>query len=226
MGVSAKTPDWLRMLASALGAVTLAGPALAQTPPTANMPSPVAAAPSIAAPAPPPGTYQVEPDHTEIMFGVSHLGFTMYYGVFSHASGTLVLDSADLSASRLEVRVPVSSVLTPSPRLMQELQGPQWLNAAAYPDMTFRSTHITLTGRDTAKVEGELTLHGVTRPLTLTAKFNNAGENPLDHHYTIGFQARGAIRRSDFGVKAYVPMVGDQVHLNISAAFERAPTTP
>jgi polyisoprenoid-binding protein YceI len=192
-----------------MGAAFLAGSALAQS-----------------APPPPSGTYRVEPEHTEIMFGVSHLGLTMYYGVFSHASGSLVLDSADPAASRLEVRAPVSSVLTPSLRLNTELQGPKWLNAQAYPQMTFRSTHIALTGRDMAQVEGDLTLHGVTRPLTLRAKFNHGGENPIDHHYTIGFEAHGMIKRSDFGVSAYVPMVGDNVHIYISAAFERPPTTP
>jgi polyisoprenoid-binding protein YceI len=214
------------MLASAVLAVTLTGSVLAQTPPTAKTVSPETAAPKVAPQAPTPGTYKVEPSHTEIMFGVNHLGFTMYYGVFSGASGTLVLDTADLSASRLDVSVPVSSVLTPSSRLNRELQGPQWLDADTYPDMTFRSKHITLTGRETARVEGEITLHGVTRPLTLEAKFNHAGENPLDHRYTVGFQARGVLKRSDFGVKAYMPLVGDDVHLNISAAFERAPNSP
>jgi polyisoprenoid-binding protein YceI len=209
------------MLVLVLGAASLAGSALAQ--PTVSPASPaVRGTPQ----APPSGAYRVEPEHTEVMFGVSHLGFTMYYGVFSHASGTLVLDSTDPSASRLEVRVPVSSVLTPSSRLSEELQGAQWLNAQSYPDVTFRSTRVTRTGPETATVEGELTLHGVTRPLTLEAKFNHAGENPLDHHFTVGFQAHGVVKRSEFGVSTYVPMVGDEVHLTISAAFERAPTSP
>jgi polyisoprenoid-binding protein YceI len=219
-----KTEFWLGSLAPALAAAVLAGSALAQSTPPISVPaSPVLkAAPRL----PSPGTYDVEPDHTEIMFGVKHLGFTMYYGIFSHASGTLVLDPVNLPASRLEVSVPVSSVLTPSPRLNHDLQGAQWLNAASFPDMSFRSTSVTLTGPDTAKVEGDLTLHGVTHPLTLDAKFNHAGENLLDHRYTVGFEARGVIKRSDFGVSAFAPMVGDDVHINISAAFERAPTNP
>jgi polyisoprenoid-binding protein YceI len=224
VGAGAKAPGFVPgrrgMLALALGAAAaLCGSAFTQP---AATPAPQLAAPL----SPQPGNYRVEPDHTEVMFGVNHLGFTMYYGVFSHASGTLVLDPADPSASRLEVSVPVNSVLTPNPRLNQDLQGPRWLNAASFPDMTFRSTRITRTGPDTALVEGDLTLHGVTRPVTLKARFNHGGENPLDHHYTLGFHARGVIKRSDFGVSAYVPMVGNDVHLNISAAFERAPTSP
>ncbi|MBV8684090.1 MAG: YceI family protein [Caulobacteraceae bacterium] len=221
----------LRALACILGAAAVAGSAVAQSteaPASPTPPTKVPASPALkAAPRlPPPGTYSVEPQHTEIMFGVKHLGFTWYYGFFSHASGSLVLDPSNLPETRLEVKVPVSSVLTTSPKLNEELQGTQWLNAASYPDMTFRSTKVTVTGADKAQVEGELTLHGVTRPVTLEAKFNQGGENPLDHHYTIGFQAHGVIKRSDFGVSAYVPMVGDEVRINISAAFERAPNTP
>jgi polyisoprenoid-binding protein YceI len=206
MKSGADTQRRRRIFLPMLGAIFLAGSAQAQTPPS--------------------GTYGVEPQHTQVMFGVNHLGFTMYYGIFSHASGTLVLDSSNPSASKLEVSVPVSSVLTPSSRLNGELQGAQWLNAQAYPDMTFRSTHITRTGPDTAQVEGDLTLHGVTHSLTLEAKFNHAGENPLDHHFTLGFEAHGVVRRSEYGVSTYVPMVGDEVHLTISAAFERAPASP
>jgi polyisoprenoid-binding protein YceI len=175
------------------------------------------------APSPPPGAYQVEPEHTEILFGVSHFGFTMYYGLFSDARGALLLDSADPTRSRLDVQVPVSSLITPSVRLSEELEGPQWLNAAAFPDMSYRSTHITMTGPRSARVDGELTLHGVTRPLTLTATFNRAGENPVDHAFTIGFEGRGVVRRSDFGVSAYKGAIGDDVHITISAAFERTP---
>jgi polyisoprenoid-binding protein YceI len=119
--------------------------------------------------------------------------------------------------------VPVASVLTPSSRLAEELRGPQWLNAAAFPDMIFRSSHIVMTGPRSATIDGELTLHGVTRPLTLQASFNRGGENPLNHAFTIGFEGHGEVRRSDFGVSAYKGAIGDDVHVTISAAFERAP---
>jgi polyisoprenoid-binding protein YceI len=168
------------------------------------------------------GTYKVEPAHTQVLFGVSHLGFTTYYGVFSGASGSLTLDSANPAASKLDVSVPTASVWTPSDKLNEELKGPQWLDAAKYPAMTFHSTAVTPTGATTADVAGELTLHGVTKPVTLKVKFNSAGPNPLTKAYTTGFQVSGVVKRSDFGVSMYVPMVGDDVDLTISAAFEKA----
>jgi polyisoprenoid-binding protein YceI len=165
----------------------------------------------------------VEPEHTEILFGVSHLGFTMYYGVFSQAHGRLFLDAADPTRSRLEVAAPVASVFTPSARLADELKSPQWLDAGQFPQMMFRATRIVMTGPRTAQVDGELSLHGVTRPLTLQAKFNRGGVNPLDHAYTIGFEATGVVHRGEFGVTQYEGAIGDEVTLTISAAFEREP---
>ena len=87
--------------------------------------------------------------------------------------------------------------------------------------MSFKSEKVVATGKDTADVEGQLTLHGVTRPVTLHATFNGAGVNPMDKHYTVGFDAKGRIKRSDFGVKTYVPLIGDEVDLILSAAFEK-----
>lgn len=176
-----------------------------------------------AAPLPPPGDYRVEPDHTEILFGVNHLGFTTYYGLFTGASGRLHLDVADPAASQVEVSVPVASVLTPSAKLNEELRSAAWLDAGKYPQMTFRSRRIVVTGPRTADIEGDLTMHGATHPLTLHAVFDAAGPSPMNHVVTAGFTAHGALKRSDYGVSTYVPLVGDEVRLTISAAFEKAP---
>ena len=89
--------------------------------------------------------------------------------------------------------------------------------------MRFRATKITRTGPSTATVAGELTLHGVTRPVVFKAKFVGAGVNPLDKSYTAGFAASGVIKRSEFGVTTYVPMISDDVELTINAAFHKAP---
>jgi polyisoprenoid-binding protein YceI len=86
--------------------------------------------------------------------------------------------------------------------------------------MVFKSTKVTETGKDAAKVTGDLTFHGVTKPVTLAVKFNGAGTNPLDKKYTAGFEVSGKIKRSDFGMKTYVPLIGDDVDLIISAGFE------
>lgn len=170
------------------------------------------------------GAYRLEPIHTRVLFSVSHMGFTTWYGDFNRASGTLQLDPAHPAASQVDVSVPVASVATTNATLDGELKGADWFDAARYPAMTFVSRKVTPTGPDRADVQGDLTLHGVTKPVTLQARFNGAGVNPLDKAYTVGFEISGAIRRSDFGVSKYVPLVGDEVQLIISAAFEKQPS--
>lgn len=167
-----------------------------------------------------PGTYTVEPDHTRVLFSISHLGFTNYYGEFTHPSGTLTLDPANPAASTLSITIPAASISTSNTKLDGELKGAAWFDAAKYPALTFTSDKVQPTQPNTALVHGALTLHGVTKPVTLLAKFNAAGVNPLDGAYTVGFEVSGHIKRSDFGITKYLPLVGDDVNLIISAAFE------
>jgi polyisoprenoid-binding protein YceI len=201
----------LRLSLAALGAALLAGSvAHAQGPANPN-PSAVR-----------PGAYAIEPSHTRVLFSVSHMGFTTWYGDLTGASGQLSLDPAHPEASRLDVTLPVASISTTNAKLDGELKSAAWLDAARFPTATFHSERITPTGAQEADVAGQLTLHGVTRPVVLHARFNGAGVNPLDHHYTTGFEVSGVIQRSAFGVSKYVPLVGDNVNLIISAGFEKA----
>ncbi len=170
-----------------------------------------------------PGAYAIEPTHTRILFSLSHLGFTTWYGDFTGARGSARIDPKTPGASTIEVTVPTASVSTTNAKLDTELKGPEWFDAAKYPAITFKSRALSATGPGAGEVVGDLTLHGVTRPVTLKVRFNGAGKNPLSGAYTAGFEASGAIRRSDFGVSKYVPLVGDEVTLTISAAFERKP---
>jgi polyisoprenoid-binding protein YceI len=197
----------IAFVAAALGLGFAGGPAWAQGSPD---PHAVSA-----------GDYKVEPAHTQVTFSVKHLGFTYFTGMFSGASGELKLDPGHPAESTLAVSVPVASVLTTVAPLDAELKGADWFDAAKFPAATFRSTKVTSTGPDSATIDGELTLHGVTRPIALEARFIGAGTNPLDHHLTAGFSASGVIKRSDFGVSKYVPLVGDEVRLTIAGAFEK-----
>lgn len=167
------------------------------------------------------GVYAVEPVHTRVLFSVSHMGFSTWYGEFTGASGSLTLDPKAPAKSALDIRVPVASVSTTNAKLDGELKSDQWFDAAKFPDIAFKSVKVVPTGKDKADVEGQLTLHGVTRPVTLHATFNGAGVNVMDKHYTVGFDARGRIKRSDFGVKTYIPLIGDEVELILSGAFEK-----
>lgn len=199
-----------RFLLAAL-LTTAVSPAFAQMPPPPTRdPAKVEA-----------GSFAVEPAHTRVLFSVSHLGFTTYYGDFTTVSGTLDFNPKAPVASALSVSIPINTVSTTSPKLDGELKSNDWLDATAFPTATFKSTKIVVTGRDEGQVTGELTLHGVTKTETFTVKFNGGGLNPLSKKYTVGFEVSGKIHRSDFGVKKYVPLVGDEVGLIISAAFEK-----
>ncbi|MFW7267992.1 YceI family protein [Gluconacetobacter sp. Hr-1-5] len=167
------------------------------------------------------GHYAVEPGHTQVGFSVLHFGFTNYAGVFSNVSGTLELNVKNPAASSLSVTIPIASVQTTSDVLNGELKGAEWFDAGKFPDATFVSTSVKLTGGSDAVVTGNLTLHGATKPETLKVHFIGAGVNPIDKKYTTGFEATGTIKRSDFGVSKYVPYVSDEVALRIAGAFEK-----
>ncbi len=172
------------------------------------------------------GAYRIDPEHTQVLFSVSHLGFSTYWGEFSKVSGTLKLDAQAPAQSSVEIHVPVGELSTTSGKLTHELKGGGWLDAASFPEMVFKSTKVTLLGRGQATIAGTLTLHGATRPILLRANLVGAGIDPLDHAYTVGFNLVGTIRRSDFGVRLYVPLIGDLVTITIASAFERQSGAP
>ncbi len=156
----------LRSISGAAIVAFAASAAVAQPPPPSSNPATV-----------PAGVYAIEPLHTQVLFKINHMGFTSYYGSFSGASGTLRLDPAHPEASSLEVSIPVGSVDVASPKLEGELKSADWLDPTKYPVATFHSTKVTPTSPGHALVAGDLTLHGVTRPVTFEASFNAGGPN-------------------------------------------------
>lgn len=167
------------------------------------------------------GTYAVEPNHTQVMFSVSHMGISPFAGTFSGASGTMTLDPANLAATKLTVSIPVASVQTTSDQLSGELRSADWLDAGKFANATFTATSVTPHGDNMAMIAGNLTLHGVTKPATIMAHFFGAAQNPMSKKDFIGFIGRMMIKRSDFGVTKYVPMISDETVLIINAAFEK-----
>ncbi|MBN9145740.1 MULTISPECIES: YceI family protein [unclassified Novosphingobium] len=168
------------------------------------------------------GNYAVETTHTRVQFTVSHMGFSDWYGDLTGVTGSLVLDPKAPAAAKVDITIPVSSISTTNATLDGELKSEAWLDAGKYPEIRFTSTGVTPTGPRTANIAGNLTFHGVTRPVVLKAAFLASGVNPLSKGYTVGFNATAALKRSDFGVKTYIPLIGDEVTLRISAAFEKA----
>lgn len=166
------------------------------------------------------GTYAADPAHTQVAWSINHLGFSIYDGIFGSATGTLTLDAAHPAAASVAIEVPVSGLVTTVPALDEHLKKPDFFDAAKFPTVSFKSTAVTVRGRE-ATIAGQLTLHGVTRPVTLAARFVGAGTNPLSKKATIGFAATTTIKRSDFGMSFLAPALGDVVDLRINAAFER-----
>jgi polyisoprenoid-binding protein YceI len=171
---------------------------------------PVVAAP-VAKPAPanvPAGAYTLDKSHATLVFQVSHLGFSNYKAAFADFDAKLSFDTAKPETSTIEATIDPKSLTLPHPPagFLDELTGPQWLNAQQYPAITFKSTKVEVTGADTAKITGDFTLHGVTKPVVLEAKFNGGyAGHPMDPHARIGFSAKGTFKRSDFGIAFGVP---------------------
>jgi polyisoprenoid-binding protein YceI len=203
----------MRLLAPAVLALALT-PAMAQMPPMAK---PGAVDPARVA----AGTYKVDPAHTQILFQVDHLGFNSYYGIFGGATGSLTIDPKRPAAAQVEISVPMSGITTTHPKLDAHLKAADFFDAAKFPTATFKSTRITPTG-NSAKIAGNLTMHGVTRPVVLDARFTGAGVMPMPGSKpTIGFEATTTVKRSDFGVSFGTALLSDMVPLKITVAFEK-----
>ncbi len=173
------------------------------------------------------GNYVTDPGHTLIGWRVSHFGFNDYFGIFGDATGTLSLDPKNPNAAKVDITIPVSKVTTASAGLTGHLLragktgGKADFFGASPTDAKFVSTKVEATGT-TAKITGDLTLNGVTKPVVLDATFSGAGANPYSKKETVGFHATTTIKRSEFGVSYGIPIVSDAVSLDISVAFEKA----
>ncbi|MGL4321027.1 MAG: YceI family protein [Paracoccaceae bacterium] len=182
-------------------------------------------------PSPPAGTYTIDVGHTRVLFQVSHLGFSSYTALFTEMEATLTFDPENPAAMTLQATVNPASVEThypdPAVDFNAVVAGPEFLDSAQFPDITFNSTAVTLTGENTADVTGDLTLHGVTLPLTLQVTYNGGyGAVEFDPSGArIGFSATGSLQRSAYGIAYGVPApgttmgVGDEVKIIIETEF-------
>ncbi|MDE2596637.1 MAG: YceI family protein [Sphingomonadales bacterium] len=164
------------------------------------------------------GTYTVDGSHATVLAKVVHLGFSTTTVRFDQVSGTLTYDPAKAEAAAASITVATGSLNSGFAARDEHLKGPGFFNAAAFPNATFASTRLVKTGADTADLPGQLTLLGVTKPLTLHVKFNGFGKG-MDGKTRVGFSATGAIKRSDFGMKTFLGPVADDVALEIDAEF-------
>ena len=173
-------------------------------------------------------TYTIDPHHTFPNFSIDHDGFSTIHGRFGKTKGKLMVDEAKHTGS-VDVVIDASSVDTGYVKRDDHLRSPDFLNATEFPDITYKSTKVIInddpSGRNaTATVEGNLTISGVTKPVTLNVKRMHCGINPMDpkkQQYRCGFDAQAKIKRSDFGVKFALPAIGDEMNLDLEVEAVR-----
>jgi polyisoprenoid-binding protein YceI len=168
-----------------------------------------------------PENYTLDPYHTYPHFAVEHFGVSMFWGRFDRSSGKFMIDRAAKKAS-LELTVNTASVSTGEndkgsrPRSLDEhLRSADFFNVAEFPRMTFKAADVKFNGDNPAEISGELTLLGVTRPLTLKVERWVCKDNPFNKKPMCGGNASGALKRSDFGMKYALPAVSDEVRLYV-----------
>jgi len=166
-------------------------------------------------------TYKLDPGHTFPNFTISHLGFSTLSGRFNETSGTVVMDRKG-GMSSVDVTVQMPSVDTGNAKRDEHLRSDTFFNVKKYPTMTYKSDKVYFHDDGTATVMGKLTLHGTTRPVTLYVDNIHCGTNPINKKAACGFNAIATIKRSNFGIDAYIPAVGDEVDIRIEAeAFKQ-----
>jgi len=170
----------------------------------------------------PAATYDVFTDETLVRYTVDHMGNNDYWGTFAGATGTLTLDPRDISSAKVEIAIPIFRLETTNRDLDAELYSSQFFDYIRFREMRFVSTEVKRTGPRTATLIGNLTIRDVTRPLTLDVTFHGAGMSPFGgDELFIGFDATGSVKRSDYGLGKWVPIVSDETRIFISAEFKR-----
>jgi polyisoprenoid-binding protein YceI len=166
--------------------------------------------------------YMLDASHSQIVFSYDHLGFSTTWGMFSGFEGEIMFDQANPAASSVSVSMPVKSMLTGWEGRFQHFMSKDFFDAADDEMVSFASTGIEVTGESTAKITGDLTLNGVTKPVVLDAVLNKTGDHPMANKPWAGFSATTSVLRSDFGLGMFAPYVSDEVAIQISIEAMKA----
>jgi polyisoprenoid-binding protein YceI len=162
------------------------------------------------------GTYKLDPSHTDVLVQWSHFGFSNPSAHFGDVDGTLVYNAQDVSKSSVNVTLPLSGLNSFTAKFDEHLKSGDFFDAAKFPTATFKSTKVTAAGANKLTVTGDLTIKGTTKPVVLAVTLNGAGPHPMKKVPALGFDATATVKRSDFGLGAYVPNVSDEVKIRIT----------
>lgn len=158
--------------------------------------------------------YTIDSAHSYVMWRVKHFDFSSPSGKW-FVKGAIDFDEKNPANSKVSATIPLTDMETGIEELDKHLKGPLFFETKKYPQASFVSNKIEVTGKDTATVTGTLSLHGTTKPVVLHVTFNKSGINPIISKQTIGFSATTTLKRSEFNVKGLLPGVGDDVKLDI-----------
>ncbi|MCC9622500.1 YceI family protein [Thalassospira sp. MA62] len=164
-------------------------------------------------------TYKLDPAHTSIIFIVNHLGLSNFQGRFGGVSGELTLDRENVADSSATINVDLNQIDSGVEGLNDHMKSADFFDVENYPTATFKSTSVELVDEDSAKITGDLTMHGETHPLVLDVDLIGEGDHPMTNDHIVGFSADGTVTRSEYGVDYFVPGVSDDVTLQISSEF-------
>jgi polyisoprenoid-binding protein YceI len=171
-------------------------------------------------------SYILDPNHSAVVWQVNHFGFSHPSGKW-YVSGDILLDETKPQNSKVNITVPIGDVITGIPELDKHLKGKQFFDVEQFPEATFTSNKVVTEDENTAKVYGDLKIHGITKEIELNVKLNKVGDNPITNKKTVGFTASTRLKRSDFGINTLLPGLGDDVDISIETeAFkvdEKAP---
>jgi polyisoprenoid-binding protein YceI len=165
------------------------------------------------------GNYTLDKSHASIIFKVKHLGFSNYTGRFNNFDASLNFDEKNPLKSEVTAKIDITSIDSNNDELKQKLLGKEFFYSKTLPYAYFKSTKIEKTSENRGKIYGDLTLVGVKKPIVLDTKFNASGIHPITKETIAGFSAKAKIKRSDFGVNAFIPAVADEVILDIEVEF-------
>jgi len=169
-----------------------------------------------------PQKYDIDPGHTQILFTWNHLGFSNPSATLEKIGGEFQLDTADLTKSSITVVLPLEGLHTGVPKLDEHLKTPEFFDASKYPEIRFKSTKVEKSGAEGLKLSGDLSMHGITKPVVLNAKINKIGDNAMMKTKSAGFDADVTLKRSDFGLSYAVPAVSDDIHVHITLSADIA----
>jgi polyisoprenoid-binding protein YceI len=169
-----------------------------------------------------PESYTLDPSHSQVLFSYNHLGFSTTYGMFSGFEGEIMFDEDEPAKSSVNVSMPLMSMFTGWEEREEHFMSDDFFGAAEGDMITFSSTGIEVTGEDTAKITGDLSMNGVTKSVVLDTTLNKQASHPMNNKPWLGFDATTTLLRSDFGVGNFAPVVSDEVEVRISVEAEKA----